>query len=292
MSVLTIDNIWSYDDFDSTVLYILDSSDYSSSTILMSSVYATRFKFATVNSLNSKASGVKDLKMGVEYTVTGTGTIVIDTKTFSVGDTFVLYVDVTVSYATIMSIDETGYFVPVSGFVPSLLPYATFVPSQVGQSSNIIFNDNINDCIYEIYNTTNLAGSVTISTPTQFIVQGAALGTIVISGVTYRVGEVFTKSTTFTFADGIGTNTVCALYGSNQFYFMTDYYANQTYEGYVQAITGDSCDQNLQNNFLAVHTLLNSNIINFEKNINLDIQGMQNNLTQIQTNFSLINKFS
>lgn len=287
-----IDNIVSYDLSTLKVIDLYDSSNYSASTVPISSIQSVRYLFATVNSINNKATRVLNLQLGKQYTITGTGSIVIDTKTFNAGDTFILEVDTTVSYPTTMSIDETGYFSPVTNFLPSVDPFVQFTPSQCGQATNLIFDDSIFTCTMELYNTTNSAGLVVVSTTTQFIVRGSAGGTITISGVTYRIGEVFTKSTNFTFANATGTNTVCAFLQNGTFYFMTYYYANIVYEKYVRYICGNSCDPNLECNFLSVYTLLHANIINLEKNIAVDLQAMQNNLIQINTNFNFINPFS
>jgi hypothetical protein len=105
----------------------------------------------------------------------------------------------------------------------------------------------------------------------------------------YNPGEVFSipasAGTTF-FVNLTGTNTVVKLYGSTTFYFMTYKYAYQVYESYINAIADGQCGTSLQSNFVQVHALLHSNIINFEKNITVDLTAMQNTLDIINTNYS------
>jgi len=113
-------------------------------------------------------------------------------------------------------------------------------------------------------------------------------GTIVIddTGMIYNPGEVFTLSGNSFFEDLTGTNQVVELYGSTTFYFMTYKYAYEVYESYINAIAEGQCGTSLQSNFVQVHALLHSNIINFEKGISVDLTAMQNTLDIINTNYS------
>jgi hypothetical protein len=67
---------------------------------------------------------------------------------------------------------------------------------------------------------------------------------------------------------------------------MTYKYAYQVYERYISAIAQGQCGTNLQANFIKVHSLLHANIINFEKDIMVDLNQMQDNLDIINTQFS------
>ena len=112
-------------------------------------------------------------------------------------------------------------------------------------------------------------------------------GTISLDvGGTYRPGDVFSFTYEFNFQNVTGTNFVVQLYGSTTFYFMTYKYAYEVYESYVSAIAQGQCGTSLQSNFVQVHALLHSNIINFEKGISVDLTAMQNTLDIINTNYS------
>jgi hypothetical protein len=273
-----------------TNIYIGDAIRFTDVTnygtpIVMTDVNGTRFKFASVLSSNQIATGVTNLVMGVEYTLVGTGSIVVDTKTFNAGDTFILETNASPSIPSTLSVNETGYYSPVSGYVPTD-GAVSFTPTQLGQSG-LTVADTIFNFTYEIYTTKHSVGSVTVSSSTQFIVTGSNGGYITISGVVYRVGEVFTKSSTFTFANTSGTNYVCNYYGSATMYFMSYYNAYNVYSNYINSVSQDnSLDMTLYSNFVKVHTLLNANLINIEKSISVDITAMQNNLDEINSIYS------
>jgi hypothetical protein len=279
------DIIVSYNLDDLSEIYFTDSSD-----IAPLSVNATRFVFSSVYGEANALQDVTDLKANVEYELVGTGSMTIDGKVFSAGDKFILRVDVTVTPPSTIKINETGYYSPVTSYLPTN-DRLTLVPSQMGLGSNTVFPDYVFTGIYEVY-TTKYAAQVSLPAG-QYIVTGN--GTISFDGIggTYRVGEVVTLSAPNDFFDNLtGTNFVCKLDSSVTYYFQTYKYAYETYERYVEALAKGQCGTNLQANFLKVYNLLHTNILNFEKGISVDLQAMQDNLDTINNFYSNLNVYS
>ena len=250
--------------------------------------------FSSVLAQDGKAEGVTQLIAGTQYILVGTGSIVVDTKTYSAGDVFIPLVDATPSIPSTLSVDETGWYGVVTDYLPSVNKRVTFTPTQMGDgSSSLVCLDTIREVKYEIYTNQKEAGTLIYAPhPIQFIVKGGVDGKVVIDGITYRVGEVFTKSTNFTFTNLVGINYVCQYYDSNTKPFMTYHYANLVYEEYIDVVSVQTeYNQYLVGNFLKVHTLLNANLINIEKAIGLDLSNMQNNLDTINTIYANQDKF-
>jgi hypothetical protein len=281
---MEIDAIVSYNLDDLSTLRVTDTSNYGSPNPEITDVNATRFVFSSVNGQASRQTNVTALQANVEYQLVGTGSMTIDGKDFSAGEKFILRVSVTVVPPSTLQIDETGYYSPVTSYDPATEPYEQFVPSQVGIPDNLYFPDNIFTCEYDVYTTEYVE---TISFPAgTYIVTGNGKIELDIDSNNYNVGEVFTVSTSTFFFEVTGTNKVVKLEGSTTFYFMTYKYAYQVYESYVSAIAQGQCGTSLQSNFVQVHALLHSNIINFEKGISVDLTAMQNTLDIINTNYS------
>ena len=280
---MDIDAIVSYNLDDLSTLRVIDTSNYGSPNPDIADVNATRFVFSSVNGQANRQTNVKALQANYEYQLVGTGSMTIDGKVFSAGDKFILRVSVTVTPPSTLQIDETGYYSPVTDYIPSVDAYEQFVPSQVGIPDNLYFPDNIFTCQYDVFTTKYAAGDIVPSV--KVILIGSEGGTIVTESFTYRVGDVWDYSTD-PFTNVTGTNYVVALEGSTTFYFMTYKYAYQVYESYINAIADGQCGTSLQSNFVQVHALLHSNIINFEKGISVDLTAMQNTLDIINTNYS------
>jgi hypothetical protein len=286
---MDIDAIVSYNLDDLSTLRVIDTSNYGSPNPDIADVNATRFVFSSVNGQANRQTNVTALQANYEYQLVGTGFMTIDGKFFSAGEKFILRVSVTVAPPSTLQIDETGYYSPVTDYIPSVDAYEQFVPSQVGIPDNLYFPDNIFTCTYDVY-TTEYVGNENLPVGT-YIVTGSPGGVIYYeaSGNNYNVGEVFYADsvTEASYFENItGVNTVVKLYGSTTFYFMTYKYAYQVYESYINAIAEGQCGTSLQSNFVQVHALLHSNIINFEKNITVDLTAMQNTLDIINTNYS------
>lgn len=284
---MDIDAIVSYNLDDLSTLRVIDTSNYGSPNPEIADVNATRFVFSSVNGQANRQTNVTALQANYEYQLVGTGSMTIDGKVFSAGDKFILRVSVTVAPPSTLQIDATGYYSPVTDYIPSVDAYEQFVPSQVGIPDNLYFPDNIFTCEYDVYTTTYTQGQN--FTDGDYIVLGNGRIRVESTFYEYNPGEVFSipasAGTTF-FVNLTGTNTVVKLYGSTTFYFMTYKYAYQVYESYINAIADGQCGTSLQSNFVQVHALLHSNIINFEKNITVDLTAMQNTLDIINTNYS------
>ncbi len=280
---MDIDAIVSYNLDDLSTIRVYDTSDYGTPNPDVTDVNATRFIFSSVNSQASRLTNVKNLKANVEYQLVGTGSMTIDGKVINAGEKFILRVDVGVNPPSGLQINETGYYSPVTSYLPTS-DYEEFVPSQVGIPNELYFPDNVFTCIYEVY-TTEYADSDPIAAG-QYLVLGTGTITIDDTGNVYRNGDVFVNTTNTFFVSNTGTNFVYKLEGSTTFYFMTYKYAYQVYEKYINAIATGQCGTGLQSNFVQVHALLHSNIINFEKGISVDLDAMQKTLDIINSNYS------
>lgn len=281
---MDIEAIVSYNIDDLATLRVTDASNYGTPNPEVTDVNATRFVFSSVSARANTQTNVTSLKANYEYEFVGTGTITIDGKIFNAGDTFIFRVNVSVTPPATIQINETGYYSPVTSYDPATEGYEQFVPSQTGIPDNLYFPDNIFTCEYDVYTTEYVE---TISFPAgTYIVTGTGKIELDIDSNNYNVGEVFTVSTSTFFFDVTGTNKVVKLEGSTTFYFMTYKYAYQVYEKYISAIAAGQCGTSLQSNFVQVHALLHSNIINFEKGISVDLTAMQNTLDIINTNYS------
>lgn len=281
---MDIEAIVSYNVDDLSTLRVIDASNYGTPNPEVTDVNATRFVFSSVNARANIQTNVTSLKANYEYEFVGTGTITIDGKTFNAGDTFIFRVDVSVTPPATIQINETGYYSPVTDYDPATDSYEQFVPSQTGLPDDLYFPDNIFTCEYDVYTTEYVAFNTLIVGT--YIVTGNGKIIIDDTGMTYNPGEVFTLSGNSFFENVTGTNKVVLLYGSTTFYFMTYKYAYQVYESYINAIAEGQCGTSLQANFVQVHALLHSNIINFEKGISVDLTAMQNTLDIINTNYS------
>lgn len=280
---MEIDAIVSYNLDDLSTLRVIDTSNYGTPNPEVTDVNATRFVFSSVSARANIQTNVTSLKANYEYEFVGTGTITIDGKTFNAGDTFIFRVDVSVTPPATIQINGTGYYSPVTDYDPATDSYEQFVPSQTGIPDNLYFPDNIFTCEYDVYTTEYVPGDyLNVGT---YIVTGNGKIVIDDTGMTYNSGEVFTLSENSYFYSS-GTNKVVKLEGSTTFYFMTYKYAYQVYESYINAIAEGQCGTSLQSNFVQVHALLHSNIINFEKGISVDLTAMQNTLDIINTNYS------
>ena len=281
---MDIEAIVSYNVDDLSTLRVIDASAYGTPNPEVTDVNATRFVFSSVNARANALTNVTELKANYEYEFVGSGTITIDGKTFNAGDKFIFRVDVNVTPPATIQINETGYYSPVTDYNPATDDYEQFVPSQTGITDESYFPDNIFTCNYNVF-TTEYAQGEGFGEGTYIVIGG---GRVLIddTGYEYNSGEVFVNTTNTIFDDLSGTNKVVKLEGSTTFYFMTYKYAYQVYERYVQAVAEGQCGTGLQANFLQVHTLLHSNIINFEKGISVDLETMQANLDIINTNYT------
>lgn len=271
-------------------LYIADVSPYPVGGVNMSDVKQVRFLFATYNSLQSSGEA-NTIKYGYQYTLKGSGNITINGRTLSAGSTFILMNDVTPTLPSGLTLETTGYFAPYSTYLPTGAD-AEFTPTQTGEEGGLLyFPDAVRYIKYEIYDNEQTAGSITVSTPTTFIVKGVQNDSITIGGETYYVGEVFTKNSNFTFANAggnVGTCTICKLADEVEVVTWTDKYAYATYENYVSKVADGNWEtSNLIGNYLKVYSLLNTLYLGAETQANVDYENMQGALDIINSYYAV-----
>jgi hypothetical protein len=276
----------SYDRYTLQQIDIYDATDYPIGLVTKNSINQTRFLFATVNTINNRQLDVTTLEAYKEYDLVGTGSITVNGVTYSAGSSVVFANDETPTIPAGLTINESGYYVPYSTYIPSVYDYATIIPSSMGLTGNV-FPDSVIHIIYETYTTEYLAGATAPSGT--YIVQGTQGDSISIGGETYYVGEVFTKGGSFTFTNNAGTNKVVKYFQSGDAYTWTDYNAYQVYESYVQALAQGKCgcDSDFVGNYLKVYSLLNSLYISAERDVNVDTDSMQAALDEINTLYSV-----
>lgn len=275
----------SYDRYTLEQIDIYDATDYPVGPVTANSIKQTRFLFATVNTIKNRQLNVTTLEAYKEYDLTGSGSITVNGVTYNAGDSVVFANDETPTIPATMKINESGYYVPYSTYLPSVDPYATITPSLMGLTGNV-FPDSVIHIIYETYTTEYLAAAT--APAGTYIVSGTPNDYITIGGETYYVGEVFTKGGSFTFANGAGTNKVVKYFQSGDAYTWTDYNAYQVYESYVQALAQGKCgcDSDFVGNYLKVYSLLNGLYISAERDVNIDTDAMQLALDEINSLYS------
>lgn len=260
----------------------LNLGGYGAPNPLITDITKVRFVFSTYLS-ETQASPVTDCLMGVEYIVGGTGTVVVDTKTFTTGQTFILQQDGTPSIATTATLTETGRFAGNCTFLPTLLN-ATFVPSDLNITGLVFQPDTTVTCTYEVY-TGNIAAGAGNAAGT-YIVQGTPItDTVIIGTSVYQVGEVINPTGIFTFS---GSGTLCLLNA-----FVTEPFPiiYQTYQFYIAAmqefVNGCSCSCGGKIKVCRLAAILEDVREQFENSFSVDYSLMQtlfDEATQISQN--------
>ncbi len=173
----------------------INPTGYGSPNIPITDVNAVRFIFGSYLT-ESEATVATAIEAGREYTTSGTGSFVFDTKTVIAGDTFIFMTDGTPTIPSTMVMTATGRFSPATDFLRVDVLSGEFTPSLMGIDETV-FHDSIYSLQMNVYTTSYAAGS---SRPAgTYIVYGDIGDTVTISGVVYRINEVFTIGTTFTF---------------------------------------------------------------------------------------------
>ena len=280
---VTANYIVSYEVQDLTEVTIRDCSTFDQATP-PSSINGVRFKFATVNSLASPATNVATTTAFKQYEVVS-GTFSQYGITYTSGDTF--YFPNSITIPNTAQVNETGYFIPTSTYLPSNSGGATFTPTQMGLSgSDLYFTDNVFQCIYELYSTKWQAGTVTVAVDTQFLVVGDNDGYITIGGETYYTGAVFNKSTNFTFANGNGTNFVVEYLTEKDDYFYTWYYSWGVWSNYFNKIsTTYQLNQQVFSDFMNITARINTAAMYGQQQYGVSPQYVQSLLDQVQFNY-------
>lgn len=284
---MTANNIISFDENILTSVEVYDTSTYDTDNTV---VTATRFMFATVNSINNKTSVTK-LKAWTEYTAdTGiTLTYLGEQYTYAIGD--IIYLPIDYTLASGESATETGFYGEHQTWLPSSGDYNSFSFEQTGNTSNdSVFTDNVFTLKYELF-TTEYGDS---STPPEgtYIVNGNSDAYILTSDFNKIIvlsGQVipldgFTQITCFNGA------TLSKLESSCTTYFATTGQALQTLQTYIEALANNqNSPQEVKSNLLKI--IANYNVVDFaaEQEYNFDLQYMQDLLDEIQEYYNIIN---
>jgi hypothetical protein len=284
-----------YDRYVLDNIYLTDMTAYPINGVVITDVQKTRFLFATVDSINN-ASSVTTLLAGVEYELVGTGNITVNGRTLSAGTTFVLMNDATPTIPTTLTINQTGYYTSDTNYLPIDTTDATFTPSQAGDGNVLYFNDAVRFIRYEIYTTQYSTGLVTASSGDKFIVKGAeSTDSITFGGGTYYVGEVFSRGTNFTFAQGVNNIGTCYVVKYNdevEISTWTDKLAYSTYQSFVQSVANSNfSNTNLIGNYMKVYSLLNSLYLGAERDVTFDPQAMQQSLDTINNLYANVPRY-
>lgn len=285
-----MDILVSYDRYTLEEILIYDSSAYPISGVNVTDINQTRFRFATVNTVDNAGTATTLLAWN-EYLLQGSGSIVVNGTTYSAGETVIFANDVTPTIPDGLTIVATGYYSPYSSFLPYVAPYyASFSPTLTGLTGTT-FEDSVMNISYDVYNTSHSTGLVVVASLTRFIVKGTENDSITIGGQTFYTGEEFTKSTNFTFAQSVGnvgTCTVVEYFDTADIYTWTDLQAYGTYQEYVQALAQGKCgcDSAFVGRYLKVYSLLNSLYLSAERGVDIDTEAMQAALDQINDLYS------
>lgn len=268
---------------DNTNLKIYDSTDYDSLGVSINSINAVRFLFSTYNStLNT--SEVGDLIQNYEYIVIS-GSFVMDGITYLEGDIFVARQNFALP-TTGVSVWNTGYYSTYNQYLPKDVNYFEFYPSDLGESGTTLI-DSARTVRYEIYNTEYSAGTIPAGT---YIVKGVEGEFIVIGSEDYYVGQVFTKSTSFTFT---GTPTIVKQFAVGSFDFWTNGNSSVIYQNYINSLSNGTLNasQDFKDNFISTHTNYSLPYIQSETASSYDFSEVQASLDVIVNYLGTKNKF-
>lgn len=284
---MTANNIISFDENILTSVEVYDTSTYDTNN---SVVTATRFMFATVNSINNKTSVTK-LKAWTEYTADTAISLVYlgYLYYYAVGD--IIYFPIDYTLASGQSATETGFYGEHQTWLPSSGDYNSFSFEQTGNTSdNPVFTDNVFTLKYELF-TTEYSN---LSTPPQgtYIVNGGSNAYI----LTNDFQKAYALSGQVILLDGItdiycfNGATLSKLESSCTTYFATTGQALQTLQTYIEALANNqNSPQEVKSNLLKI--IANYNVVDFaaEQEYNFDLQYMQDLLDEIQEYYNIIN---
>lgn len=280
---MATDIIISTDNSTNTTLGIYDSTDYTALGISISDVKAVRFLFSTYNSvLNSGIVGA--LIANNEYLVI-TGTLLLEGISYNSGDVFVAHSNYTIPVTAGLLVSSTGYYSTYNTLIPSTITNYNFYPSDLNENSTT-FADSARTVNYEIYTTESAAGTIAAGT---YIVKGTPNAFITVAGGKYYVGQVFTKSGSFTFS---GTPTVVRSFDENSFDFWTDAASSVIYQSYVNSLSNSTLNasEDFKDNFIRTNTLYSLPYIQSATSIAYDFSAVQSSLDIIVNYLGTKNK--
>ena len=274
-----------FDDYTGLYDAVLNKGGYGVINTYISAVTATRFLLSSYLKLQNAQVNVKKIQSNVEYLVGGVGTFTYDTKTYSVGQTFISMIDGVPVLGT-CTLSETGNYSPVMSFLPTDVQTVPLSPSLFGLG-DLNFPDSTYTVLYEIYTTKYTSGTVPAGT---YICGGTVGQTITLNGVTYRVGEKFTTAAPYTltgtgFASLYNASTVDNNNNISQHYFLLSYYASLAIINLSLYIAQNRCDCGgiLSETLCSVVNKMTAIQLNFVGDYNLDISGTQTMLNEIIT---------
>lgn len=261
----------------------INPTGYGAPNILASAINATRFIFSSYLKEQQVDDNVTEIVAGVEYKVNGSGSFVYDTKTYSAGDIFISMLDGTPTLPNGLTLAETGRFNPVTTFVPIDVTTSDFTPSLVG-INDITFPDSVYNVQMDVYDTVYAAG---VGRPSGTYI--VITDTVTVSGVTYRVGEVFTQGSSFTSS---GSGSIVSFYTTttdedgnpDYVYFICAYYAWQALMEMNNRLVNSTCKcvDKLKTNLNKAWNIWYSIVNQFsELDGQIDISGIQTGLEEI-----------
>jgi len=241
---------------------------------------AVRVLFGTYDSLVDTAS-TQTLKKWTEYTLSQSTTI--NGTSYSSGAIVTFANDIVLTGSN--KAVPTGYYGERTTWDPSFSDPLAVAPSQTGYTtSDTSFADLAFAVKYEAYGAKVYSGTIAAGT---YYVSGNEGNYITISGSRYYAGEIFTRATSFTFTNSLGTNAVCKLIGSSTGYFATKKNAYEVLQSYIETIADPANvtnSQKLQSDFLTVNALFES--INMMEDQDYDVS-----IEEVQTILNNINEF-
>lgn len=273
---------------DNTGIYdvTLNPTGYGYPNLDANSVTAVRLIFSSYVKEQEAVTNATSIIAGVEYQVVGSGSFTYDSKTYNAGDVFISMADGTPTLPSTITLSETGRFQPVTNFIPTDVVSDDFTPSLLG-INNTIFPDSVYSLQMDAYTTQYSAGSgIPAGT---YLVNGTVGQTVVISGVTYRVGEVFTQGSTFTMTGSakisLFNTTTKDVDGNDDYvYFLCGYYAFKALLNMQNRLVASNCTckDKLETNLNLAWNIW-VNIINQFSSVDgqIDISGIQTGLEEI-----------
>ena len=268
---MATDIIISTDNSTNTTIGIYDSTDYAALGITIYDVKAVRFLFSTYNSVLN-ANTVAAIVANNEYIVVS-GPLTLDGAIYNSGDVFVAHADYTLPTTAGLIVASTGRYSTYNTILPSTVVNYNFYPSDLNENSTT-FADSARTVSYEIYTTESSAGLIAAGT---YIVKGTPNSYITIGTENYYVGQVFTKSTSFTF---IGASTVVKKLDEGSFDFWTNAASSVIYQGYVNSLSNSTLNasQDFKDNFIRTNTLYSLPYVQSATSIAYDFSAIQSSL--------------
>lgn len=264
-------------------VFIFDTSDTTPT------VGAVRILFGTYDSITAPAT-VSSMKAWREYTLSQATTI--NGRSYASGATVLLANDFNLTGTT--RAVETGYYGERITWVPASVDPAAFSPSQTGYTtSDTYFADLAFSVRYELYGA-EVSASLTPSAAGTYYVKGLEGDYIVTSFGNFYAGEIFTATTSFTFTNGTGTNTICPFIDSTEGSFATKKNAYNVLQTYIESIADPATvtnSQRLQADFLTVNALFQMINMMEDQDYNVSLEEVQtvlNNINEFWANLSSV----